>query len=307
MNKKLYCYFGLTIITVVCVIGLCIMYPSKRGEVLLAFVPPVIIAIVIEFTAPDRNKVVTKIHQVDDLVNNCTILLLGIAGTGKTSLAKLWDFEDADNQISTKSFQVYTKREEKFQIDLIDYRGQSFLSLIDNLGDFKQNISVAIFVVDIVPRDVIVDGETEKLDSRFSQVQWLLTRYPYQEINKRAGSHFPFFGVAGLQQIFQAIYSLKLRRVLFLINKIDILEDETLLAKLPPKFRTNTKESVRKLFVDFESQLKQFCQRQPIPIQFEVEFIGVFQNHNTQKIYKKIKYEYNIWREEISRLVKLNR
>ena len=140
MNKKTVFYIFLSCATLICVVTISQLSNANLAQVLSAFIPPVITYFFIESFQKDKEKFIASINRdsASD-IDNCIILLVGIAGTGKTTLAKNWQFPNADISVSTQDCQAYIKEKERdrdFKVTFLDYRGQNVGTLID--GDFAE-------------------------------------------------------------------------------------------------------------------------------------------------------------------------
>ncbi|MEH1855377.1 MAG: ADP-ribosylation factor-like protein [Nostoc sp.] len=295
MKRKVFFYTGLAIVTMLCVWFIASIPNPNLVQVLAALIPPIIVGIFIEYTQRLRDKLYMLLEKSPFKNKNCTILLIGSAGSGKSSLANCWGFPDVNSTTTTDSFQTYIKSEKDFKITLLDYRGQDLTQITTELDSkYRENIFAAIFVVDVVARE---DENKNPLLTPDQQIKWLSygsDDETYKKIKNRVYAHSDFFGIAGIQGIFNVIYSLKLRHVMFLINKYDLIEK--LLDKLPDSYISDPEESIKKEFSDFQNKIWQFCKNVDYPIRnLTIDVISVSRGTNTNKIYAKIVDDYKKW------------
>ncbi|MFM7363549.1 MAG: hypothetical protein ACKO11_03390 [Cuspidothrix sp.] len=317
MNKKTVFYIFLSCATLICVVTISQLSNANLAQVLSAFIPPVITYFFIESFQKDKDKFLASISgDSSSDIDNCIILLVGIAGTGKTTLAKNWQFPNADTSVSTQDCQAYIKEKERdrdFKVTFLDYRGQNLGTLID--GDFaekyKNNIFAIIFLVDLIPRENEIGNVFQ---SEEQQLQWLESVNKddiYEKILRRIKAHFSYLGVAGIQSIFQKFSgnSLKLRYIRFLINKVDVMEKLQDHGNLPDKFSPNYKEKLKqeKYFVEYIETIRKFCREREYPItNFETDFISLNTGYNIYNVYHEIIEAHKKWREKYKWIEKGN-
>lgn len=162
------------------------------------------------------------------------ILIFGHPGSGKsTFINTAFTFTNDTNINSTEKFKYYkfqidlTLEKEKKTVAIADYRGQNLSQVIldgdENFFGTKNNrlINAIIFIVDLVPRQTDNNGiilNNEQL------IKWLSDGNGINEIESRLSDNYMYINRNILQILFTLLKSRNLQKVVFLINKIDIME-----------------------------------------------------------------------------------
>jgi GTPase SAR1 family protein len=162
------------------------------------------------------------------------ILIFGHAGSGKTTFIETaFTFGNDTNTESTKEFKYYKFKivlglqEEEKNVAIADYRGQKLSQIIldgdKNFFGTKNNrlINAIIFIVDLVPRQTDNNGIILDNDQL---IKWLSDGNGINEIESRLRDNYMYINRNILQVLFELLLSRNLQKVVFLINKIDIME-----------------------------------------------------------------------------------
>jgi len=185
---------------------------------------------------PVRNY--TNSWTINSFVNPSIyrIVIYGRPGTGKSTFIKnvFTVCEDTENQ-STLNFDYYKfkinfslNKEDYVDVAIADYRGQVPGQIIlpkgktDFFGDENNRlINAIIFIVDMVPRK---NDEHGKLLNSDALMKWIGNGDGISKIDSRCNENYEYINEASLGLIFQSLYSKNLQKVVFLINKIDLIE-----------------------------------------------------------------------------------
>ncbi|MEG4852379.1 hypothetical protein QUB10_16010 [Microcoleus sp. B5-D4] len=181
--------------------------------------------------------------SIDDLFTSAyidksiyRILIFGRAGSGKTTFIKTaFTLADTDiNMRSTQNFKSYQFRSllqgidgESTKVAIADYKGQDLLQVILNAPqDFfgapgSRVLNAIIFIVDLVPR------KSDRFGNPFNDedmLEWLRSGNMLDIIRARVKEHHEYINEASLQLLFGSLHSQNLKTVIFVINKIDLID-----------------------------------------------------------------------------------
>ncbi|MGH7999645.1 MAG: hypothetical protein ACREPR_09520 [Brasilonema sp.] len=321
-NKRTIFFIALVIIIIAIIILLSSIKKPSVLDSLIAFIPPIILLFFYEYTENDRKNLISYLTTSSSVNNNCIILLFGISGTGKTSLATSWGcerklddgrMEPVTGDQSTEKLEIYHKRQSDFHCTVIDYRGQDINSLLGSRDyeKYRDDIYAVIFIADVVPREVVTKYGTKKITQLGEQYDWLMEdpSESYKKIEARVNSNFEYLNTAVLQILFENINILKLRNMYLLINKYDVIEEMKSHGVLPIQLEHEPKNKIRELFSKFENTLRKFCDAQIYPITngLIIKFISTNDKRETDKLYNEIKKKYKEWDQQFGPFIRRQR
>lgn len=164
------------------------------------------------------------------------ILIFGRAGSGKTTFIKTaFTLADTDiNMRSTQNFNSYQFRvflegmdRESTEVAIADYKGQDLPQVILKApqeffgAPGSRVLNAIIFIVDLVPR------KSDRFGNPFNDealLEWLKSGNMLDIIRARIQEHHEYINEASLQLLFGSLHSQNLKRVIFVINKIDLID-----------------------------------------------------------------------------------
>jgi len=219
------------IILVILVVRILVFLPHDQAFIALF---PVIIGLIVYLIRPIRDKICNVITNFFIEKNIYKILVFGRPGSGKTTFIETaFTIQNPDkNRRSTKKFNYY-----KFEVGLdlnnyrkvaiADYTGQNPSQIIlESSLDFfgargSRLLNAILFIVDIVPRKTEQDG-TPLNDE--SLLNWLRDGNILDKIESRVQEQYEYINEASLELLFKSLYSPNLNRVIFVINKLDLID-----------------------------------------------------------------------------------
>jgi len=184
---------------------------------------------------PIRNKLESWIKNLFMKKSIYIILLFGRAGSGKTTFietAFLINYNT--NTISTRDFSYYQFKVSlqlnnhftKTEVAVADYRGQNPSQIILETppelfsAEGSPLINAILFIVDLVPRK----SDKGNLFDDEALLQWLKDGGILHKIEDRVQEHYDYINEGMLELIFSRFYSDNLKSVMFLINKLDLID-----------------------------------------------------------------------------------
>lgn len=182
------------------------------------------------------------IQPIKSLVNRPSIsssvyrvCVFGRAGVGKTTfIENTFTILDPDKvQSSTERFDYYRfsvpiSLKTSAEIEIADYKGQNPSQIIQYGSPYffglpqHRMLNTIIFIVDLVPRRYNHDGAEDPLNDE-ALLKWLREENTISKIERRVQEHREYINEASLELFFSSMYSERLKSVLLLINKLDLI------------------------------------------------------------------------------------
>jgi len=164
------------------------------------------------------------------------IVIFGRPGSGKTTFIET-AFTVNPNTIprSTQDFKYYQFRvylgrtdSDGTEVAIADYKGQDPSQIIlesqqdqDFFGPPRNRvINAIVFIVDLVHRK---SDEGNPFNDQ-ALLEWLKSGNMLDKIKARVEEHYGYIGEATLQVLLRSLHSQNLKSVIFVINKIDLIE-----------------------------------------------------------------------------------
>lgn len=163
------------------------------------------------------------------------ICIFGRSGSGKSTFIEtaFTLINPNRNRRSTETFDYY-----KFKVQLglrnftdvaiADYRGQNPSQIIIHaLPDFfgsedSRVVNAVVLIVDLIPRKN--DDKGNPLEDE-ALLLWLREENAIEKIEARVREHYDYINEASLELLFASLYSSNLKSVIFLINKLDLIDN----------------------------------------------------------------------------------
>jgi hypothetical protein len=161
------------------------------------------------------------------------ICIFGSAGSGKSTFietgftliepdrvrrsTKMFDYYNFKVQLGLKNF---------VEVAIADYKGQNPSQIIlHSPAQFfgakgSRVLNALLFIVDIVPRKV--DDQENAFNDQVL-LEWLQNGDTIGKIQSRVAEHYGYINEGTLELLFSSLYSENLKKVRFLINKLDLI------------------------------------------------------------------------------------
>jgi ABC-type multidrug transport system fused ATPase/permease subunit len=202
-----------------------------------------VIALVVFVLVPVGGYLFKPIRdELDSFISNLfikksiyRICIFGRPGSGKSTFIET-AFTLINPNRDRRSTEVFDYYEFKVQLGLrnfadvaiADYKGQNPSQVIIQASpDFfgsegSRVINAVLLIVDLVPRKT---DEKGKLLSDEALFEWLKQGDIIGKIEARIQEHHDYINEASLELLFASLYSSNLKSVIFLINKLDLIDN----------------------------------------------------------------------------------
>ncbi|BAY93885.1 MULTISPECIES: hypothetical protein [unclassified Tolypothrix] len=235
--------FAVIVISVGC--WIIVTFPDN-AEAAMALALFILTPIGVCLLTPIRDEINSRVNNLFINKSIYRILIFGRPGSGKTTFRKtafiFKVYKTSNSQIkSTEYFDIFhyginvetnvetidKKNNNNVDVEIADYKGQKPNQVITDIPQYfagskgSRLVNAIIFIVDLVPRRTDEHGkflEDEAL------LQWLSDGDGISKIDSRVREHESYIGDGLLQILFNELYSNNLQKVVFLINKIDLIE-----------------------------------------------------------------------------------
>jgi hypothetical protein len=261
--------------------------PTMNPEALMAGALFILAPIGIFLYNPIKNKIDSLVNGLytDEQIER--ILIFGRSESGKsTFITNVFTPYYANfNQKSTESLSVEkhqikirtkTKSGENQDniVDVLvgDYKGENPSQLIlEELPAFlgyKTNplINSIVFIVDLIPAKSDDNDKTKYVDDT-SLINFLIGKGIMDTINGRINKHNSYLGDGMLNVIFRRVGSKNLRKVAFVINKIDLIEKLIQKNNIKISNFANAQEFAEAKFTEIIANLQTACSELDIELQ----------------------------------------
>jgi|688.fasta_scaffold189910_2 hypothetical protein len=281
--------FIIYIIITICVILWIGLTVTTNSEALMAGALFILTALGIFLYNPIKNEIDSFVNGLytDEQIER--ILIFGRSESGKsTFITNAFTIADNSNQNSTEflsiekhDIKIRTKtklgKNQDIIVDVLvgDYKGEDPAQLIlEELPDFlgyKRDplINSIVFIVDLIPAKSDDNDKQQYVDDK-TLLKWLIDVGIMDTINGRINKHKSYLGDGILNVIFKRVGSKNLRKVAFVINKIDLIEELIQHNNITISPSSNAQEFAKAQFTEIIKNLEKACSPSQLNIELKI-------------------------------------
>lgn len=252
--------------------------PTMNPEALMAGALFILTPIGIFLYNPIKNKIDSLVNGLytDEQINR--ILIFGRSESGKSTFITNVFIPYAN--VNQKSTEVLSVEKHKIKIRTKTKSGENQDNIVDVLvGDYKGEdpsqiilqelpdflgykteplINSIVFIVDLIPAKSDDNDKTKYVDDR-TLIIFLIGQGIMDTINGRINKHNSYLGDGLLSVIFKRVGSKNLRKVAFVINKIDLIEKLIQDNNITISHSSNAQEFAKAQFTEIIGNLEKAC------------------------------------------------